>query len=86
MCCKCASKKLIESDTLIMALLFLMTRYSHNQDQNLIEPIMNHFGWLAEHPDMTDKQLKETCSRLQESWQLKTQINHRERMNPASLH
>lgn len=61
---------MIGAHTLISALMFLMTRYAHNQDQSLIQPIMDHFNWLENHPGLSDTQIQKTSSRLKNSWSL----------------
>ena len=51
-------------ETLVSAILFLITRYAQNQDRSLVQPIVEHFDWLANHPDNANSHLKDTCSRL----------------------
>lgn len=60
----------IDAATLIAALFFLMTRYSRDQDNSLVQPILDHFDWLAAHPDLVNSQLQSTCMRLKRSWEL----------------
>lgn len=75
-----------EPDTLVMALLFLISRYAHDQDQSLIEPILDHFDWLANHPDMVNTQLQNTCLHLKENWQFKSVIKCQKHSSLSSIH
>lgn len=53
-----------------MALFFMMTRYARDQDKALIKPIMDHFDWLASHPDNISPNMQSICTRLKKSWVL----------------
>ena len=61
-----------QSDTeqLLCALMFMLTRQAKNPGVPLAVPIRDHLDWLASHPD-TAKQpmLRKTCHRLMVQWQ-----------------
>ena len=63
-----------DSATLIAALFFLMTRYSHRRDKSLVQPILDHFDWLSSRPDLLNTPLKNTCLRLRKSWELMHEV------------
>ena len=80
--CKAALTQDIDAATLIAALFFLMTRYSRDQDKTLVQPILDHFDWLAAHPDLVNSQLQNTCMRLKKNWEMMPEMNHK----PVSWH
>ena len=66
--CKTKLGKSAAVETLVSAILFLLTRYAQNQDRSLVQPIVEHFDWLANHPDIANSHFKDTCSRLALCW------------------
>lgn len=66
--CKTKLGKGAAVETLISAILFLITRYAQNQDRSLVQPIEEHFDWLANHPNIANSHLKDICSRLALRW------------------
>ncbi len=62
--CNCGIAENSSAETLVAALFFLMTRYANGQDQKLVQPIVDHFDWLAKHPDLVNSSLRQTCRRL----------------------
>jgi hypothetical protein len=66
--CKSELAKDIEIEVLVATLFLLMTRYTNNQEEELVQPIVEHFGWINNHPDLVNPQLKNTCSRLAKHW------------------
>ena len=68
--CKCKSElaKDIEIEVLVATLFLLMTRYANNQEKELVQPIVEHFGWINNHPNLVNQQLKNTSSRLAKHW------------------
>ncbi len=81
--CKSELNEEVDAATLIAALFFLMTRYSRSQDTNLVQPILDHFDWLAAHPELVNSQLQKTCLRLRKSWELMPEISFN---SPTSFH
>ena len=80
--CKSAFTQEADATTLIGALFFLMTRYSHDQDKTLVQPILDHFDWLSAHPDLVNSQLQNTCLRLKKSWEMMPETS----VKPAYYH
>lgn len=60
----------VEIEILVATVFLLMSRYASNQEKELIQPIVEHFGWISNHPDLVNPQLKNTCSRLAKHWKL----------------
>ena len=80
---------LVEEDTLIVALLFLITRYAQERNEELIQPIMDHFDYLASHPNVADSHFQSSCQRLKKSWILMLEentIKPKKRLSIARLH
>ncbi len=70
MSCEASFTEDVDTETLVAALFFLITRYALTQNTALVQPIMEHFDWLAKHPNIANTRLKNTCCRLQKSWLL----------------
>jgi hypothetical protein len=68
--CNCKSElaKDVEIEILVATVFLLMSRYASNQEKKLIRPIVEHFDWINNHPDLVNPQLKNTCSRLAKHW------------------
>lgn len=75
MSCETTFAKDVEAETLVAALFFLTTRYALTQNTALIQPIMDHFNWLANHPNLVNTTLQNTCCRLQKTWLLMQKRN-----------
>tara|TARA_B100000686_G_scaffold271064_1_gene287625 strand:+ start:1399 stop:1674 length:276 start_codon:yes stop_codon:yes gene_type:complete len=58
-----------EIEVLIATVFLLMTRYASHQEKQLVQPIIEHFDWINNHPDLVNPQLKNTCSRLAKCWE-----------------
>lgn len=55
-------------DTLISSIFYLMSRYAHSQDKELVLAIHKHLALLEQHPDMQSEVVKITCKRLRNYW------------------
>lgn len=64
------TENLVDANTLITALFFMMTRYAHNQDKNLVQPIKEHFLWLQNHPEFANTKIQKISMELNKSWGL----------------
>ena len=60
----------VEIEILVATVFLLMSRYASNQEKELIQPIVEHFDSINNHPDLVNPQLKNTCSRLAKNWKL----------------
>ncbi len=54
--------------TLISSILYLMSRYAHSRDQQLILAINKHLILLEQHPDTPSETIRATCNRLRSYW------------------
>ncbi|MCE7913084.1 MAG: hypothetical protein DYH15_00085 [Nitrosomonas sp. PRO4] len=54
--------------TLIASFFYLMSRYAHSQDKELILAIHNHLNLLEHHPDMQSETVRTPCRRLRNYW------------------
>ncbi len=54
--------------TLIASTFYLMSRYAHSQDKQLILAIHKHLILLEQHPDTQSETIKTTCNRLRSYW------------------
>ena len=86
MSCNCGFVESKSPETLVAALFFMMTRYASGQDKALIQPIIDHFDWLAKHPDLVNTSLQQTCCRLQKSWLLQSAQVNGSKMTSKCLH
>ncbi|MBL80049.1 MAG: hypothetical protein CMH70_08495 [Nitrosomonadaceae bacterium] len=66
--CKPELAKNIEVEVLVATVFLLMTRYASHQEKQLVQPIVEHFDWINNHPDLVNPELKNTCSRLAKCW------------------
>lgn len=87
--CKSELAEEIEVEILVATVFMLMTRYADQQEKQLVRPIIEHFDWLVNHPDLVNSQLKKTCSRLSNCWksiQTKKQIGIQTTNSEKFLH
>ena len=82
--CKIAESK--SPEMLVAALFFMMTRYASGKDKALVQPIIDHFDWLAKHPDLVNTSLQQTCRRLQKNWLLQSAQVNGSKMTRECLH
>tara|TARA_Y100001936_G_scaffold237184_1_gene267444 strand:- start:1255 stop:1530 length:276 start_codon:yes stop_codon:yes gene_type:complete len=70
MICKSKSglAKNTEIEILIATVFLLMTRYASTQEKELIKPIIEHFNWINNHPNLANPQLKNICTKLSKCW------------------
>ncbi|MBX3640393.1 MAG: hypothetical protein KF888_07760 [Nitrosomonas sp.] len=54
--------------TLISSTFYLMSRYAHSQDKQLILAIHKHLILIEHHPDMQSETIRTTCNRLRSYW------------------
>ena len=57
-----------DNDTLIATLLFLLTRYTMDQDPVVGKAILEHLELLQSHPKTKQLSLLNTCDRLRKHW------------------
>jgi hypothetical protein len=62
-----------DTEQLLCALMFLLTRQVRSPDIVLAPHIREHLGWLADHPDTASQpMLRNTCRRLLAHWEKDT--------------
>jgi hypothetical protein len=54
--------------TLISSTFYLMSRYAHSRDKQLILAIHKHLILIEQHPDTQSETLRATCNRLRSYW------------------
>jgi hypothetical protein len=57
-----------DSDIIVASLLFLLTRYTIEQDARVGKAIIEHLALLETHPKTFQPNLVSTCKRLQRHW------------------
>jgi hypothetical protein len=62
-----ANPEAVPADTLVAALIYLMTRYGRYGSTALATGIAQHMQWLADHPTISPA-LRDTCARLHGAW------------------
>ena len=62
-------------DSLIVSLLYLMTRHSHAPKAALQQAIADHMQVLATHPDCDSSILKDAGERLSRYWRQEARIH-----------
>lgn len=62
-------QSVMTSEQLIAAILFLMTRYSLNQEVSIAKMIECHLSMLVNHPDNQSELMQEVSMKLQDKWQ-----------------
>ncbi len=62
-------QSVMTSEQLIAAILFLMTRYSLNQEVSIAKMIETHLSMLISHPENQSELMQEVSIKLQEKWQ-----------------
>ena len=65
-----SNDNLVDTNTLISALFYMMTKYAHNQDKRLVPPIREHLMWLQNHPEFNDSKIQKISIELNKSWSL----------------
>lgn len=54
--------------TLIVSIFYLMSRYAHSQDKELILAIHNHLNLLEHLSDMQSETVRTPCRKLRNYW------------------
>ena len=54
--------------TLISSTFYLMSRYAHSRDKQLILAIHKHLLLIEHHPDTQSETIRATCNRLRGYW------------------
>ena len=62
-------QSVLSSEEIIAATLFLMTRYSLNQEITIAKMIETHLSMLANHPENQSSLIQEASMKLHEKWQ-----------------
>ena len=62
-------QSVLSSEEIIAATLFLMTRYSLNQEITIAKMIETHLLMLAHHPENQSDLMQEVSMKLREKWQ-----------------
>ena len=59
-----------DTEQLLCALMYMLTRQAKNPGVSLATPIHEHLNWLINHPDTARQpMLRKTCQRLMLQWQ-----------------
>ena len=64
-------------ETIISALLFLMTKYSMERDSCVCKAILQQLELLENHPDSMDPEIMNACKRLRIHWSGVASINQK---------
>lgn len=67
-----------DPNSVIEALLFLVSRYQKKPDSQVRQAIIEHMGMLEPHPNVTSDSLRNTAKRLQNFWSCDCDLRKRE--------